>query len=175
MPNYRRLFIPGGTYFLTLNLRNRRRGILVDHIAALRASWRDVQRRHPFETLAAVVLPDHMHFIWALPLGDDDYPTRVRLLKSGFTRRLPETLKRRGRKGERNIWQRRYWEHCVRDEKDLSRHIDYIHWNPVKHGHAADPGDWPHSTWHDWKKEYGRPVEAPPEDWSTGHLGEYEG
>lgn len=172
MPNYRRLYVPGGTYFFTVNLRNRLRPILIDRIAELRASWRELGRLHSFETIAVVVLPDHLHFIWALPAGDDDFPTRIRLLKSGFTRRLPTSLKSDGRKGERNIWQRRYWEHCIRDEDDLSRCVDYIHLNPVKHGFVSDPDDWPYSTWHDWKKEFGRPINTSPENWNPAHLGE---
>ena len=172
MPNYRRLFVPGGTYFFTANLRDRQQTILIDHITALRASWRKVEKHHPFEAIAAVVLPDHMHFIWVLPPGDDDFPTRVRLLKSGFTRQMPSAVKDEGRKGERNVWQSRYWEHCIKDSEDLDRHVDYIHWNPVKHGLVDNPDDWPWSTYHDWKKEHGKPVAIPPEDWKPVHLGE---
>ena len=88
MPAYRRLHVPGGTYFFTANLADRSRCLLVEHVAALRESWRDVERDHPFSTLAAVVLPDHLHVIWTLPPDDADFSTRLRLLKSGFTRRL---------------------------------------------------------------------------------------
>ena len=172
MPNYRRLFVPGGTYFFTVNLRDRKRGILIDRIEELRASWRAMEERHPFETIAVVILPDHMHLVWGLPRDDHDFPTRIRLLKTGFTRRLPMDLKHEGRKGERNIWQRRYWEHCIKDDEDLARHIDYVHWNPVKHGYVANPEDWPYSTFAEWKKEFGRPINIPPEDWNPSHLGE---
>lgn len=172
MPNYRRLYVPGGTYFFTINLRDRRRCLLTDEIGAFRASWADAGNFHPFETVAAVVLPEHTHFIWRLPEGDDDFTTRIRLLKSGFTRRLNASQKTEGRKGERNIWQRRFWEHLIHDGDDLDAHIAYIHWNPVKHGHANDPDDWPFSTWHEWKKEFGRPINVPPEDWRPLHLGE---
>ncbi len=172
MPNYRRLFVPGGAYFFTVNLHDRKRDFLIEHITDLRASWRDMKKHHPFETIAAVVLPEHMHFIWALPPGDDDFPVRMRLLKSGFTRRLPSAMKQKGLKGERGVWQKRYWEHCVRDEDDLSRHINYIHWNPVKHGYVSDPDDWPYSTWHQWKREFGRLIDIPPKGWPTDGYGE---
>ncbi|MEZ5983486.1 MAG: transposase [Parvularculaceae bacterium] len=172
MPNYRRLYVPGGTYFFTVNLQNRRLLLLTEEIVALRASWADILRLHPFETIAVVVLPDHMHFVWALPDEDADFSTRIRLLKSGFTRRLDTQWKRAGRKGERKVWQRRFWEHAIRDEDDLERHIAYIHFNPVKHGHVADPDDWPHSSWHGWKREFGRPTTISPDDWRPAHLGE---
>lgn len=94
------------------------------------------------------------------------------MLKSGFTRRLCADAKSSGRKGERNVWQQRFWEHLIRDEKDLEAHLAYIHWNPVKHGHVADPDEWPYSSWHDWNREYGRPVGIPAEDWKPPHLGE---
>lgn len=148
MADYRRVFVPGATYFFTLNLTDRRSDLLIRHIGALRESWRDMSRAWPLETLAAVVLPDHMHLVVALPEGDSNYPARLRLFKSGFTRRLPEAEKSTGRKGERQIWQRRYWEHMIRDETDLAAHIDYVHFNPVKHGHVTSPDQWPFSTWH---------------------------
>jgi putative transposase len=172
MPSYRRLFIPGGTYFFTVNLQNRRKAILIEQIDDLRASWREVELRRSFETIAAVVLPDHMHFVWRLPPEDQDFSTRIRLLKSSFTRRQSERLKSRARKGERNIWQSRFWEHAIRNAKDLDAHINYIHFNPVKHGYASNPDEWPYSTWRSWKRELGRPITIPPEDWRPLHLGE---
>lgn len=172
MPNYRRLYVPGATYFFTMNLRNRRRRLLTDEINSFRASWAEVGKTWPFETIAAVILPEHTHFIWRLPDGDDDFTTRIRLLKSGFTRRLFASEKSDGRKGERNVWQRRFWEHLIRDAEDLDAHVGYIHWNPVKHGHVNDPDGWPFSTWHEWKKEFGRPIDVPPELWKPAHLGE---
>ena len=143
-------------------------------IEHLRAAWRDVAASRPFETIASVVLPEHMHFLWRLPDDDHDFPTRIAQFKAGFTRRLPEVLKGAGRKGERGVWQSRYWEHCIRDDEGMSRHIDYIHWNPVKHGHVSDPDDWPYSTWRQWKKKEGRPINVPPENWKPVHLGERE-
>ncbi|MEO0400224.1 MAG: transposase [Pseudomonadota bacterium] len=172
MPNYRRLYVPGGTYFLTVCLADRNKDTLVREVDALRAAWRDVATARAFESVAAVVLPDHMHFIWRLPEDDADFSTRLSMLKAGFTRRLRDGAKQSGRKGERGVWQSRFWEHLIRNEDDLSRHLDYIHFNPVKHGFVDDPDDWPYSTWHDWKREIGRPIEVPPEDWQPVHLGE---
>ena len=155
MSDYRRLFVPGGTYFFTLNLRDRRSDLLVKHIDLLRESWKEVSKTRPFETLAAVILPDHMHMVISLPEDDADYPSRLRLLKSGFTRRLPDDAKSKGRKGERNVWQRRYWEHAIRDEADLEAHVNYVHYNPVKHGHVNEMDAWPYSTWHRHKTGLG--------------------
>lgn len=129
--------MPGGTFFFTVNLADRRSDLLVRHIALLRESWRDVVRQHPFETLAAVVLPDHMHLVIALPESDADYPARLRLLKSGFTRRFPAAEKAEGRKGERNVWQRRYWEHAIRDDADLEAHVNYVHYNSLNPTYEA--------------------------------------
>jgi len=144
MPAYRRLYIPGGTYFFTVNLADRSRRLLTDHVTALRQSWREVEQDHAFSTLAAVVLPDHLHVIWTLPPGDADFSTRLRLLKSGFTRRLRASGVI---EGHEKIWQNRFWEHAIRDDRDLENHINYVHFNPVKHGHVAEIPDWPYSTW----------------------------
>ena len=98
-----------------------------------------------------MVLPDHLHAIWTLPEGDADFSTRWRLIKSNFSRDLPRSERistSRAAKSERGIWQRRYWEHQIRDEEDLARHVDYIHFNPVKHGLVARARDWPHSSFH---------------------------
>ena len=162
------------TFFFTVNLQDRRQKLLTENIEELRAAYSCVQTRHPFETIAICILPDHLHCIWRLPPGDVNYSGRWRLLKSRFSRSLPHSLDTRAgrRKGERGIWQRRFWEHCIKDDDDLSRHMDYIHWNPVKHGLVDDPDDWPYSTYHEWKKEVGRPVAIPPGDWKPVHLGE---
>ena len=151
MTNYRRARVPGGTYFFTVNLADRRSRLLVDRIDDLRAALRHVRSRHPFAIDAMVVLPDHLHAVWTLPPGDADHSLRWRLLKSGFSRRVPHDERRgvsRVGKGERGVWQRRYWEHLIRDEDDLQRHVDYVHFNPVKHGHAGRVADWPYSTFH---------------------------
>jgi putative transposase len=153
MANYRRDFIPGGSYFFTVNLADRRLSLLTNHIALLRALFRSVRARHPFTIDAAVILPDHLHAIWTLPDGDPDFATHWRLIKSAFSRGLPSGERltaSRFAKGERGIWQRRYWEHTLRDDDDFARHFDYIHFNPVKHGLAARVRDWPYSSFHRW-------------------------
>ncbi|MGH8656490.1 MAG: REP-associated tyrosine transposase [Gammaproteobacteria bacterium] len=148
---YRRSNIGGGTYFSTVNLAERSRRLLVDHIDLLRDALRIVKQRHLFHIDAMVVLPDHLHAIWTLPPGDVDYSTRWMLIKAGFSRRLPNGERinaSRRSKGERGVWQRRYWEHTVRDEEDFRRHVDYVHYNPVKHGYVTRPSGWPHSSIH---------------------------
>ncbi|MEI6209946.1 MAG: transposase [Desulfuromonadales bacterium] len=132
---YRRVMVEGGTYFFTLTLADRRKSILVDHVDLLRSAIRLVRDRHPFTIEAIVIMPEHLHTIWTLPEGDKDYPTRWALIKAGFSRALIKDEKvseSRLAKGERGIWQRRYWEHLIRDDDDFARHVDYIHFNPVK-------------------------------------------
>jgi putative transposase len=151
MTNYRRASIAGGTYFFTVNLADRRRTLLTDSIRALRTAFRYTRERHPFAIEAIVVLPDHLHTLWTLPGGDADFPLRWQLLKAAFSRQLPQNEVVSGsrlRKGERGIWQRRYWEHAIRDRDDFNRHFDYIHFNPIKHGYASQVGDWPYSSFH---------------------------
>ena len=170
MPNYRRVRMPGGTYAFTVNLLERRRTLLVDHIDTLRESFRIAHAARPFALLAWVILPDHLHCVWRLPDGDDDNGTRWRHIKSHFSHTLPagERLsERRQEKAERGIWQRRYWERWVRDEEHLRRCIDYVHINPQKHGHVARLAEWPHSSFHryvkarwlaaDWGGDCGKP------------------
>jgi putative transposase len=152
MPEYRRARVHGATVFLTL-VTYRRRPILTEKrvLAALRASLRDVQARRAFEMLAWVVLTDHLHVIWSLPIGDRDFSSRVGMFKIGVTRRLggmPHASASRLRRRESGVWQRRFWEHTVRDADDLRKHMQYIHWNPVKHGVASCPHAWPHSSFH---------------------------
>jgi putative transposase len=151
MPNYRRYWVPRGTYFFTVNLADRSRGLLVERIDALGASVREVRCERPFQSIAWVVLPDHLHTVWSLPEGDDDFATRWMRIKQGFSRRIPcgeRVSDSRRRNGERGLWQRRYWEHLIRDERDLRNHIDDIHFNPVKHGYVVRACDWPHSSFH---------------------------
>jgi putative transposase len=150
MPNYIRTHTPGATYFFTVTLQDRGARYLVDHIADLRASVALVKERHPFDIEAMVVLPEHIHALWRLPLDDGDFSTRWMLIKQGFTRKLQaagvlpaQAVQPGGRRGERSLWQRRFWEHQIRDEADLARHIDYIHFNPVKHGWVLRARDWP--------------------------------
>jgi putative transposase len=151
MTNYRRSDIAGATYFFTVNLADRSQSLLTDHIAALRGAFAYTRERHPFVVDAIVILPEHLHTIWTLPDGDGDFALRWRLIKTVFSRGLPQGEHRspsRTSKGERGIWQRRYWEHLIRDEADFSRHVDYIHINPVKHGWVSHVEDWPHSSFH---------------------------
>lgn len=148
---YRRARIKGGTYFFTVNLADRSGSLLTDHVDLLRQVMVKVQNRHPFRIDAAVILPEHLHAIWTLPTGDNDFPVRWMLIKAGFSRGLAHRgvlSGSRSGKGERRIWQRRYWEHLIRDENDFARHVDYIHYNPVKHGHVKRVGDWPYSSFH---------------------------
>lgn len=152
MRTYLRNRTAGGTYFFTVNLAERRDNrLLVDNIEALRAAFWQTRIERPFRMPGWVVLAEHLHCLWRLPPDDHDYATRWRLIKSRFSRAIPGTEFRhpsRTAKSERSIWQRRYWEHLIRDQDDLRRHVDYIHFNPVKHGHAARAVDWPHSSFH---------------------------
>jgi putative transposase len=151
MSRYRRANIEGGVFFFTVALADRSSDLLVRQIDRLRRIYSSVQQRHPFETIAICVLPDHLHAIWSLPPGDAAFPLRWSLIKSGFTRGLatrflPSASKIAKR--ERGFWQRRYWEHAIRDDADLASHVDYIHFNPVKHGYVTRVGDWAHSSFH---------------------------
>jgi len=148
MTNYRRSDIAGASYFFTVNLADRSQSLLTEHIASLRSAVEYTRERH---LDAIVVLPEHLHAIWTLPEGDSDFALRWRLIKTVFSRGLPQGERRsdsRQSKGERGIWQRRYWEHLIRDEADFARHVDYIHINPVKHGWVSRVADWPHSSFH---------------------------
>jgi putative transposase len=176
LTNYRRIHVPGATWFFTLNLARRRSGLLIEHIDTLRSALGYVQRRHPFLVEAMVVLPDHLHAVWTLPPGDAGYPMRWRLFKSWFSRHIPPGEQRcasRIEKGERGVWQRRYWEHMIRDDEDFQRCVDYIHINPVKHGHVTRVADWPYSSFHRYVAKGWLP-----EDWGvaiepTAGFGEY--
>ena len=152
MPNYRRAWHPGGTYFFTINLLERSgNDLLVRHIDLLREAVRIVRHSHPFTIHAWVVLPDHFHCVIELPIGDADFALRLRLIKIRFSKSLPKTellSPVRVRRGERGIWQRRFWEHLIRDEHDYSAHMDYVHINPLKHGLVKRVSDWPYSTFH---------------------------
>lgn len=150
---YRRVYVPGATYFFTL-VTYQRQSLFSQPMAveALRQAFQYTMKRMPFTIVASVILPDHFHFIWTLPIDSADYSTRWRLIKSHFTRHwhsggsVRESLSRQ-QKGERNIWQRRFWEHIIQDEHDLSNHIDYIHFNPVKHGLTDSPAKWKDSSY----------------------------
>ena len=146
MSHYRRA--RGSIVFFTLVLADRSGSLLVDQIDRLRRIYGTVEERRPFETLAICILPDHLHAIWALPESDFDYSTRWNLIKSNFSRGLHAQLRSQSKiiKREKGIWQRRYWEHAIRDDTDLERHVDYIHFNSVKHGYVARAIDWPYSS-----------------------------
>ena len=151
MPQYRRVRAEGSVCFFTVVLAERPSNLLVDQIDRLRQVYRTIQQRRPFETIAICVLPDRLHALWALPDGDADFSSRWSLIKGGFSRGLDPAQTRSTSKvvkREKGIWQRRYWEHAIRDDTDFERHVDYIHFNPVKHGHVARVSDWPHSSFH---------------------------
>lgn len=162
MPRYIRAALPGATYFFTLALADRPDDALVRNVAVLRVAYAKVLQRHPFETVAICVLPDHLHCIWRLPEGDSDFALRWQQIKRGFSLAVPARTPERASlraKREKGLWQRRYWEHLIRDEDDLRRHVEYIHFNPVKHGHAASVRDWPYSSFHRWVARGDLPVE----------------
>jgi putative transposase len=155
MANYRRNTVKGGRYFFTVNLTDRASCLLTENITLLRQSIAYVMHKHPFHIDAMVVLPDHMHAIWTLPENDADYALRWRLIKTHFSRHIAKTEKisqSRISKGERGIWQRRYWEHTIKDDRDFANHVDYIHINPVKHGYVSRATEWPHSSIHKYIK-----------------------
>ncbi|MBX9826999.1 MAG: transposase [Xanthobacteraceae bacterium] len=162
MPYYRRLKVEGGAFFFTVTLADRSGDLLIRHVDRLRSIYRSVQTERRFETIAICILPDHLHAIWSLPRNDTDFAHRWNLIKGGFSRGLPALPRSPSKvaKREKGIWQRRYWEHAVRDDEDLARHIDYIHFNPVKHGRVTQARDWPHSSFH----QYVKGGELPP-DW----------
>ena len=158
MPNYIRHRLRGGTFFFTLKTENNaplfRDG---GNVARLGRLFRETQDRWPFEMHAVVLLPDHLHALWSLPLGDGDFSVRWAWLKKEFSKEYvaaggveQSTSESRRRNRRFGVWQRRFWEHTIRDDKDFERHFDYIHWNPVKHGCSVRPADWPHSSFHRW-------------------------
>nr|WP_193198617.1 transposase [Nostoc sp. MG11] len=151
---YRRATIEGGTYFFTLVTYKRQRLLcLPTNVSLLRNVFWYVMHQHPFIIDAFVLLPDHLHCIWTLPQGDRNFPTRWRLIKSYFSRQCitlsQENLSTsRQNKKEQGIWQRRFWEHLIRDEVDFKNHLEYIHYNPVQHGLVKAPKDWEYSSFH---------------------------
>ncbi len=161
---YRRNRIEGGTYFFTVTLADRRSQVLTDHVHELRHVFRQVRTKQPFEVVAMVVMPEHLHAIWTLPEGDADYSGRWKAIKSGLTHQL----RRNGMdlvsnaRGEFSLWQKRFWEHTLRDDIDLQRHVDYIHFNPVKHGWVKHVKDWPWSSFHRYVRHGLLPI-----DWAS--------
>ncbi len=151
---YRRAKTAGATYFFTVVTFNRQPLFKTDTtIQLLRQAFYTVKQRHPFDIDAIVLLPDHLHCIWTLPEDDADFSMRWRLIKTYFSRHCPENHKcyrslARLKKQEQAIWQRRFWEHQIRDERDFERHVDYIHYNPVSHQLVDAPCNWPYSSFH---------------------------
>ncbi|WP_133137163.1 REP-associated tyrosine transposase [Legionella rowbothamii] len=148
---YRRIIIPGASYFFTVNLQNRKSKLLTENIDKLRFSFQNTMQYYPFGIEAIVVLPDHLHMIMSLPLDDGNYSVRWNCIKGTFSKQLPanESISNiRKNKRERGIWQKRFWEHLIRDEKDFEHHANYIHYNPVKHRYVVNPSDWEYSSIH---------------------------
>jgi putative transposase len=154
--NYRRPLVPGGTFFFTV-VSYRRRPILTSPVVrrALHNALAVTRHERPFDIVAMVLLPDHLHAVWTLPEGDADFSARGKLIKVRVTVALADldlaprgTTRSRRRRQERDVWQRRFWDHAIRDDEDFRRHVDYAHWNPVKHKHVSRVKDWPHSTFH---------------------------
>lgn len=163
MVQYRRNFLQGGTFFITATLADRSSSALTDHIACLRPAVIKTRRQHPFVIDAIVVLPDHLHLVMTLPDGDANFSIRLSLIKRRFT----DAVVRAGNpiarlpNGEMALWQRRFWEHTIRDERDFERHVDYIHFNPVKHGLVTRVRDWPYSSFHRYVR-----TGVLPDDWA---------
>lgn len=155
MVKYRRNYIPGGTYFFTLTLRDRKSNYLTQHADKLTAAMRRVNKLHPYKTIALVILPDHLHAIWELPENDANYSLRWRCIKTLFVKNLKkeDIAIINNASGESMLWQRRFWEHTIRNEIDYENHLNYIHYNPVKHGLALKVADWPFSTFHRYVKD----------------------
>ena len=156
MSNYKRSKTPGASYFFTV-VTYKRQEILThpESRKILRKIILDVKKEYPFKIDAWVLLPEHIHSIWTLPTGDHDFSKRWGLIKAGFSSHAktlfhhPEWINNSKKKHrERTIWQRRFWEHQIRDQTDFNLHIDYMYWNPVKYGHVSRVIDWPYSTFH---------------------------
>ncbi|MDP2178503.1 REP-associated tyrosine transposase [Methylicorpusculum sp.] len=147
---YRRFYQAGARYFFTVVTENRE-PLLIENIERLRAAFRLCLTRYPFEIEAIVVLPDHLHTLWRLPEGDASFSKRWMVIKRKFSAGLPSRVvsDSKTKKREKGVWQRRFWEHCIRDENDWRRHVDYIHFNPVKHGYVAEPQAWLYSSFND--------------------------
>ena len=175
LPEYRRNRVEGGTYFFTLALSDRRSDLLVREVAALRSSVSHARALYPYKIDAWVVLPQHLHAVWTLPEGDADFSTRWTLIKRGFSARIAKGESRsasRIAKGERGIWQRRFWEHTIRNEADFARHVNYVHFNPVKHGLVGNACDWPLSSFRRALAAGNYPADWQGGDEARGEFGE---
>jgi len=156
LPEYRRAFVPGGTFFFTV-VTHERRPLFSDEPARrlLRIAIEGVRRDLPLTVPGFVLLPDHLHCIWGLPENDCDFSTRWARIKKSFTQSWMAAGGEEGyvnpekrRRHERGVWQRRFWEHAIRDAEDFRAHMGYIHYNPGKHGLVACPHTWPYSSFH---------------------------
>ena len=175
MPEYRRNRVEGGTYFFTLALSDRRSDLLVREVAALRSSVSHARALYPYKIDAWVVLPQHLHAVWTLPEGDADFSTRWTLIKRGFSARIAKGESRsasRIAKGERGIWQRRFWEYTIRNEADFTRHVNYVHFNPVQHGLVGNACDWPLSSFRRALAAGNYPADWQGGDEARGEFGE---
>jgi putative transposase len=163
MVRYRRNLVAGGAYFFTATLNDRASSALTNHITALRSAFRQTRAGHPFTIDAIVVLPDHLHIVMTLPANDADFSNRLGLIKRRFTQALVQAGVAIAHypNGEAALWQRRFWEHTIRDERDFERHVDCIHFNPIKHGLVTRARDWPHSSFHRYVRQG-----LLPEDWA---------
>lgn len=178
MPDYRRADLRGGSYFFTVNTYRRQPVLMEDDVRmALREAIVEVRQQLPFTIGAWVLLPDHLHCLWTLPDDDRDFAKRWGMIKRHVSRRCDPRRTRFGwsspsrrKRHEGTLWQRRYWEHLIRDEADLARHLDYIHWNPVKHGWVQRVADWPYSTFHRFAA-----AGVYPTDWGTDAVAGDEG
>ncbi|MFI3221641.1 MAG: transposase [Methylococcaceae bacterium] len=171
MTDYRRFYVPGATWFFTVNLALRKDNrILLEHIDLLRKSFSEVKKRQPFTIDAIVIMPDHLHCLWTLLANDLDYSTRWGQIKGYFSRHIPSdeniSISRRKRR-ERGLWQRRFWAHLITSQEDFNAHTDYIHWNPVKHGRVNQVADWPYSSFHKFVRLGIYPV-------TWGHSGKFD-
>ncbi len=172
---YRRSQAKGATFFFTV-VTDKRKSLFYteENITLINEAFEHIRSKYPFTVDAYVILPDHIHYIWTLPEHDCDFSIRWRLIKTYFTKRCLKSLKESGNasklsKAEHGVWQRRFWEHRIRDENDFARHVDYIHYNPVKHGLVASPSDWAHSSFSRYVKlgVYG-------DDWGAGSKVDFE-
>ena len=152
---YRRHYRKGGCYFFTAVSYRRQKIFCTDASnKVLRKAFQRVRQKHPFKINAIVVLPDHIHCLWTLPVGDQDFSSRWRLIKYHFTRNYQHQVIN----PNNPVWQNRYWEHLIRDSEDFQRHVEYIHYNPVKHDFVSAPRDWPWSSFHRYVKQGIYPV-----------------
>ncbi|PKO08177.1 MAG: transposase [Chloroflexi bacterium HGW-Chloroflexi-2] len=178
MPEYRRLLINGGTFFFTVVTYNRIPLFKNPKCRSiLHNAWEDTQRRFPFKTIAICLLPDHLHCIWQLPEDDANYSVRWKEIKRLFTKQYlieigpgQQRNKSRQKRQEAAIWQRRFWEHAIKNDGDFERHLDYIHYNPIKHGYVEKASDWQWSSFHKFVHQgiYDN-------DWVGGNEGRIQG